>query len=375
MRNRILVVDDELPALSAIRRMLHPFAERWHIECRQSADQAWGDLVQNGADAVLTDVSMPVISGLDLLDRIRSHENTRHVPVIVLTGLGDHDLKRRALERGAADLLTKPVDRECLIARLEQALQHKQYEDQLRSSNAFLDSRLREHASAAIRGQFRMACSLANLAEHRDPATGDHVIRVGCYSWVIARYMGLDRGFCDRLLLAAPLHDLGKIGIPDAILRKAGPLTPGERVIMQTHCAAGAKMLREPSGMFEFLSALHSQRAAAGREVDPLLDLAASIALSHHEKWNGGGYPYGLAGESIPLEARIVAVADVFDALRSDRPYRPACTEEETLAMLEQISADHFDPAVYAAFCQALSSIRDIRDELCRTPLEEALPL
>ena len=210
-----------------------------------------------------------------------------------------------------------------------------------------------------------IVCRLGMAAEFRDEDTGNHVIRVGCYGRAVAAAMGMPQSFLEMLLLAAPLHDIGKIGIPDSVLLKAGPLDDEEWTIMQRHCEIGERILREQSKavvpLFDWYSVELQSMIDAWENHDPVLDMAASVALTHHEKWDGGGYPQKLSGEAIPLESRIVAIADVFDALTSNRPYRPARPEEEALTIIEATVGSHFDPRVHAAFLRSLPEIRAIR--------------
>ncbi len=204
--------------------------------------------------------------------------------------------------------------------------------------------------------QTRMSivCRLGMAAEFRDEDTGNHVVRVGCYSRAVAAAMGMPRSFLEMLLLAAPLHDIGKIGVPDSVLLKPGPLSDEEWAVMQRHCEIGECILREESKAVVPSFDWYATESRAVKEAlgsrDPMLEMAASVALTHHEKWDGSGYPQGLAGEAIPLESRIVAIADVYDALTSNRPYRAARPEEEALTIIEATVGSHFDPRVHAAF-------------------------
>jgi putative two-component system response regulator len=204
---------------------------------------------------------------------------------------------------------------------------------------------------------------LGRAAECRDEETGYHVLRVGYCCRAIAKSLGLSEDFQDRILLSSPLHDIGKIGIPDQILRKPGKLTAEEWETMKQHCAIGADILRcDPMPKRLFLAELEGVSEGDTLVLEnPLLDMAAGIALSHHERWDGGGYPHGLAGESIPMEARIVACADAYDALRSARPYKPAFPDDAALAIMHEQSGKHFDPQVHAAFERAIDDLRAIR--------------
>ena len=244
-------------------------------------------------------------------------------------------------------------------------MQTKTYQDDLRAMNEMLAEKVQRQNVDLAQSRMSVVCRLGMAAEFRDEDTGNHVIRVGCYSRAIAAAMGMPRSFLEMLLLAAPLHDIGKIGIPDSVLLKPGPLTDEEWAVMQRHCEIGECILREQSKVVVPLFDWYAVEPPAMKETlenrDPVLEMAASIALTHHEKWDGGGYPRGLQGEAIPLESRIVAVADVFDALTSNRPYRPARPEEEALTIMEATVGSHFDPRVHAAFFRSLPEIRAIR--------------
>ena len=228
-----------------------------------------------------------------------------------------------------------------------------------------LAEKIRRQNVDLAQSRMSVVCRLGMAAEFRDEDTGNHVIRVGCYSRAVAAAMGMPRSFLEMLLLAAPLHDIGKIGIPDSVLLKPGPLSDDEWSIMQRHCEMGHRILREQSKavvpLFDWYAVEPHSMQDAVENRDPVLDMAASVALTHHEKWDGGGYPQGLSGEAIPLESRIVAIADVFDALTSNRPYRTARPEEEALTIIEATVGSHFDPRVYAAFLRSLPEIRAIR--------------
>jgi putative two-component system response regulator len=366
VKKQILIVDDDQRMLDALRRTLHHQSDDWDMTFIRNPEQAWESLLETAYDAVVTDVRMPGLTGIELLERIRQTDKTKSVPVVILTGLNDVDLKEKALLCGAVDLLNKPVDAGQLIARLRNVLQTKSYEDDLRATNQLLNETVQRQSVDLAQSRMSVVCRLGMAAEFRDEDTGNHVIRVGCYSRAVAAAMGMPRSFLEMLLLAAPLHDIGKIGIPDSVLLKPGPLSDEEWVIMQRHCEIGESILREQSKAMVPLFDWYSVEPPAMRDTlenrDPVLEMAATIALSHHEKWDGSGYPHGLAGEAIPLESRIVAVADVFDALTSNRPYRPARPEEESLTIMDSTVGGHFDPRVHAAFTRSLPEIHAIRD-------------
>jgi putative two-component system response regulator len=363
VKKQILIVDDDQHILDSLQRALHRHNEEWSVTYTSQGEAAWVQLLDATYDAVVADVRMPGLSGLDLLERMQHTEKTRGVPVVMLTGLGDKELKEKALELGAMDLLSKPIDTKELIARLRSVLRLKDSLDDLRTANNLLEKRLYRQNLDLAHSRMNVVCRLGMAAEYRDEATGNHVVRVGCYSRAIAEQMGLSAGYQQMLLLAAPLHDIGKIGIPDSILLKDGPLSDDEWVIMQRHCEIGEKIIRERSKTVMPLFEWHAEGTVSPEnpeQMDPVLEMAASIALNHHEWWDGTGYPRMLSGEQIPLEARIVAVADVFDALVSNRPYRSARSEEETLTIMDGTVNTHFDPKIYQAFRDSLPMIREI---------------
>lgn len=367
MKRRILFVDDEPQVLDGLQRMLHAQQDRWEMSFVDGADAALDRMSATDFDAVVSDVSMPGRDGFALLTEIRADERTRNVPVIILTGRNDTGIKRQALDRGATDLLNKPVEPQDLVARIRSALRLKHYQDELRAQNAVLELKVEQRTAELAESRLDIIWRLGNVAEYRDEDTGNHVVRVGCYCRTVAETLGADREFVDMLFLTSPLHDIGKIGIPDAVLLKRGPLSQTEWEVMKRHCAIGARMLREdPKAMGMFLAS--SDVRGFGRSAyvrNPVLKMASSIALTHHEWWDGSGYPAGLAGEEIPLESRIVALSDTYDALCSERPYKPALPEDEALTVIQNEAGRHFDPAVYAAFVESLPKLRAIRTELC----------
>jgi putative two-component system response regulator len=363
---QILLVDDEQHVLDAMRRMLHAQRGIWHMTCANSAAAAWSLLVDRPFDAMVCDVNMPEMSGLQLLERVKASARLRDVPVVMLTGLGCRSLKRQALELGAADLLDKPVAAEDLVARLRSALRLKAYQDELRAHNALLEQRVEARTAELYRSRLDIIWRLGKAAEQRDDETGNHVIRVACISRVVAQALAMPEEFVESLFVAAPLHDIGKIGIPDSILLKPGPLSRHEWEVMREHCQIGAKILQEDAlaetAFDECLG--RPARCGEGSRDNPFLKRAAVVALAHHERWDGTGYPRGLAGAAIPLEARIVAIADVFDALTSCRPYKPPYPERRAFQIIRDAAGSHFDPRVFAAFREALPEIKDVRRRL-----------
>ena len=247
VKKQILIVDDDQRMLDALRRTLHDQRDDWAMTFVRQPEKAWERLLEAAYDAVVTDVKMPGLNGLDLLERMRRTDKTRHVPVVVLTGLNDHDLKEKALNLGAVDLLNKPVEPGQLIARLRNMLQMKDYQDDLQTRNESLAEKIQQQEVDLAQTRMSIVCRLGMAAEFRDEDTGNHVVRVGCYSRAVAAAMGMPRSFLEMLLLAAPLHDIGKIGIPDSVLLKPGPLTDEEWAVMQRHCEIGERILHEES--------------------------------------------------------------------------------------------------------------------------------
>ena len=309
---------------------------------------------------------MPGMSGLQLLERIKGRPSLRHLPVVIVTGDADKSLKRTALDLDAADLLNKPVDSEDLIARLRSVLRTKRYADELMQSNQLLEQRVQERTAELEASRIDIILRLGKAAEYRDEETGNHVIRVGIYSRIIANTMGMSSAFCDTIFLAAPLHDIGKIGVADSILRKPGKLSDDEWEAMRGHCQIGVSILSDSSRFMNLFTRQASSLVpseVADLSNNPIIKMATEIAATHHEKWDGSGYPMGVAGEAIPIAGRIVAIADVYDAIRSERPYKKSFTVERSLDIIRDSSGSHFDPDVVDAFLRCYPEIQAIEDE------------
>jgi putative two-component system response regulator len=322
---------------------------------------------------------MPEMDGMALCRRIKADPSRRHIPIIFITGRSEMELNVEALEVGAEDFLTKPFDPVLLLARIRNALRTKylqdqliSYQRQLESSNERLESAVSDRTRQVERIQQVAVFSLAKLAESRDTETGDHLERVRSYTRVIAsglrergpyRHVITD-GFVEALYRSMPLHDIGKVGIPDSILLKPGALSKEEFDVMKTHTQIGGDTLRA------------ADSEAGG---DLFLAMGRDIAYHHHEKWDGGGYPFGKKGEDIPLPARIAAVSDVYDALSSKRPYKEAFSHEKSRAIIMEGRGNHFDPAMVDAFLEHEEEFVTIRTHFQSTgklsPLEEKVSL
>lgn len=292
------------------------------------------DAVRMRPDALLLDLHMPYLNGLEVLHHLqRLWADLPFLPVIVLTADVTNAARRQALEHGARDFLSKPFDMVEVVLRVRNVIEMGRLYRALQRHNQELELRVQERTHALEAAQIELLERLARAAEYRDDATGEHTRRVGALTAAIATALGLPAEDVELLRRAAPLHDIGKIGIADALLLKPGALTAEEFELVKKHTLIGADIL--------------------GQSSFPLLQIAAEIALSHHERWDGSGYPRGLAGSAIPLAGRIVAVADVFDALTHERPYKSAWSEAQALAEIERQRGRQFDPAVVDAFVRA----------------------
>ena len=317
----LLLVDDEPANLHVLKNIL---SDDYRLIFARDGERALQLARQEHPDLVLLDVMMPGMSGHDVCRQLKQDEATAHIPVIFVTALGDTDDEALGFELGAVDYLTKPVRPAIVRARVRNHLNLVRV-DELRKTRLSVVQRL------------------GRAAEYKDNETGLHVIRMSLFSQILARHAGHSETFCETLLNAAPMHDVGKIGIPDAILQKPGKLDPDEWAVMQQHAEIGGRIL--------------------GDDDSELMQMAHRIALCHHEKWDGSGYPQGLAGHDIPVEARIVALADVFDALTSVRPYKPAWPIDKATDLIREQSGKHFDPELVEVFFQCLPDILDAREK------------
>ena len=365
-KRKILFVDDEPNFLNGIRRMLRGERKHWSMEFVNSVDEALERAWDTEFDTIVSDVNMPGKTGLDLLEALRGHELTKTVPIIILTGNAETDLKRQALDLGATDLLNKPVSHEDLVARLRSVLRLKSYQDELRDQNVLLEKRVRERTADLELARRDIIWRLAKAGEFRDEETGNHVIRVACCCRVLATAMRLPEDEIQMIFLTSPLHDVGKIGIPDRVLLKPGALDDSERLIIQQHCEIGKSIvLAQPKGMAAFMNDAENgiDRKLAPEE-DALREMAAIIIMTHHEKWDGTGYPNGLQGNAIPLPGQICAVADVYDALRSERPYKMPYGVEEAMEHMRSQRGTHFGPKILDIFETVVSKFEEIREQL-----------
>ena len=351
---RILVVDDEATMRRLLEKLLR--LEGYDVVLANSGEQALQEIFTRGADTVLLDMRMPGMSGLDVCREIRAHPRGVHTPIVFITAVNDRELRRKGMEAGADDFLSKPFDEVELLARIRNSVRVKLYYDGLEQQKEQLEravgERTAELAAAVAQltqiqhdlraSQEETIYRLSRAAEFRDDETGQHLQRMSWYCHLLGSRSGLDEQTCEMLRIASPMHDVGKLGIPDRILLKPGRLTPEEFAVMKTHAEIGYRILH-------------------GSEAVPLR-MAATIAHTHHEKWDGNGYPRGLKGEEIPLIGRIAAVADVFDALTSSRPYKPAWPLDAALDLMRKSAGSHFDPALIEVFFASLDDVLTIRE-------------
>jgi len=340
---RILVVDDEETNVITLKRLLTRSGYR-AVTVTTDARRAVPLFLDEEPDLVLLDLHMPHLDGFQVMDRLRGCiPHNAYVPILILTGDLDQEVRQRALSSGARDFVTKPFGVTEVLLRIRNLLETRFLHKQLARQNETLEIKVRERTFELADAQGEILTRLALAAEYRDDVTGNHAERVGLLSALIAEALGLHQDEVNLIRLAAPLHDVGKIGIPDAILMKAGALTPAEFEVMKSHTEIGARIL-------------------SGSQY-PVLQMAKEIARSHHEKWDGTGYTPGTARELIPQVGRIVAVADAFDTLTHERPYKPALSVDQAVGIIVEDSGTHFDPRVVDAFLRVVrdGKLRELR--------------
>jgi len=285
---------------------------------------------------------MPGMDGFQVMEGLKEIETDGYVPILVITAQPGHKL--RALASGAKDFISKPFDLVEVITRIHNMLEVRLLNKKLHNYNDVLEQRVRERTSDLQASYLEIIFTLTRAAEYKDEDTGAHVRRISYYSRELARILGMDENFIDKIFFASPMHDIGKIGIHDNVLLKPGGFTPDEWEIMKGHAAMGAKIL--------------------GNSKSPYLNMGAEIALDHHERWDGGGYPNGKRGEEIPLAARIMNICDIYDALRSKRPYKPSFDHAKAVDIIThgdgRVQPEHFDPVILSAFKQNHQMFQDI---------------
>lgn len=336
----VVIIDDSELNLTLLRHFVAQLGD-----CAAHSftvpEQGLAHCLQQTPDLLIIDYMMPGLNGVELLRRFRATPACANIPVLMITASDVTQIRYLALESGANDFLSKPLDRIEFLARARNMLALRSSQKQLEERASWLAAEVAKATQEILRREQETILRLSRAAEFRDPQTGAHVQRMAHYAWMIGARLGLPSEQQQLLLEAAPMHDVGKVGIPDHILLKPGRLDAAELSIMQEHAAIG----------HHILSGSHS----------PLLQMAAEIALSHHEKYDGSGYPHGLVGTSIPVAARIVAVADVFDALVSERPYKRAWAVPQAVAFLTEQRGQHFDPDCIDAFLSDFDAVLEAR--------------
>ena len=340
-RYKVLICDDSITNVLVLSKLLE--SEGFDkVTTLTEPEKVAHELESGDYDLLMLDIEMPGMNGFDVMIQLKDHRIVdEYFPILILTGRQDTETRMRALEGGAADFINKPFDQTEVILRVKNILRVRAAYNASINHAKELERKVEKRTKELSEATNILIQRLARAGELRDNETGRHVLRVGQYARVLSEGIGLPPEISFMIEKAAPLHDLGKIGIPDSILLKKGRLDEEEREVMNTHVEVGAELLKEHESM--------------------LVKMASSIALTHHERWDGTGYPTGMSGESIPIEGRITALCDVFDALTTVRPYKDAWSIEDAVAELEKCSGSHFDPELIKVFMDNLDKIIEIR--------------
>jgi two-component system response regulator RpfG len=345
---RVVIVDDRSTARSLLEGLARTLEPGVIVESFADPVDALAHMQLATPDLIITDYRMPGMDGIEFTRRIRADQRLSDVPIVIVTVVEDRQIRYQALENGATDFLTRPIDPQECRARCLNLLTLRRTQKMISDRAQWLEDQVMQATREVRTRERETLMKLAKAGEYRDEDTGNHIIRMSKYARLIAEELKLTALECDEIEAASPMHDIGKIGISDMILLKPGRHTPEERAIMRRHALIGYEILADSPSRY--------------------LQMGAVIALGHHEKFDGSGYPQGLAGEEIPLPARIVAVADVFDALTSNRPYKRAWSFQEALNYIQSESGKHFDPACVRAFELRIDAVAAIMRELADAP-------
>ncbi len=351
-KGKILIIDDEAGNIRVLERLLRG-ANFVNIKSITDSRLAVETYQSYQPDLIMLDLKMPHMDGFEVMAELKKIKQDTYLPILVLTAQREHSTRLKALESGAKDFLTKPFELAEALTRVSHLLEVKLLNNQIYNHNNNLEKLVRERTQELEQTRLEIILRLGRAAEFRDNETGRHVIRLSHLTKRLAKEIGMSEEECQLLLHASPLHDVGKIGIPDTILLKEGELTPDEWETMKMHPVIGAEILSGSSSK--------------------MMKMAETICLTHQERWDGLGYPLGLKGEEIPLVGRIVAVCDVFDALTSKRPYKKAYSIEKTMEIIESKSGTDFEPRLVEAFKKLLPEMLDIIQEFADSEHEEIL--
>jgi putative two-component system response regulator len=343
-QGKLLIVDDQEANVMLLKQILQREGYQ-NISSTMRPHEVFALHQYHAYDLIVLDLQMPGMDGFAVMEELKQIEKDDYLPVLVITAQPDQ--KIRALHAGAEDFLTKPFEMAEVLARVHNLLKIRLLNKELHSYNDVLEKRVRERTADLKEGYQETIFTMTRAAEHKDEDTGAHVQRISYYSRVLSQALGMDEEFIENIFFASPMHDIGKIGVPDHVLLKPGGFVADEWKIMQEHAAMGEKIL--------------------GNSKSPYLKMGAEIALNHHERWDGSGYPNGKKGEEIPISARIMCICDIYDALRSKRPYKPAFDHQKTIEIIiygdSRTQPAHFDPLILAAFKLTHQTFCDIFDE------------
>lgn len=340
----VVIIDDEFTSRAILDKVVRSVQENIIVKSFANPVVALEWVRENTPDLIMVDYVMTGMNGLEAVRQMRRISNLEGVPIVVVTALEECDIRYRVLDAGATDFITKPIDPHECKARCRNMLSLRMQQKIILNRSQFLEYRIMEATNQIQQRELETLFRLAKAGEYRDHDTGNHIVRMAKYSRLIAEALSLDQERCDMIEVAAPMHDIGKIGIPDVILLKPGKLASEEFDIMKSHPLVGYQILHNSPSKY--------------------LKLGAQIALGHHEKYDGSGYPQALKGEKIPLEARIVAVADVYDALTSVRPYKKSWDSKASLEYLVANKDSHFDPVCVDAFIMQFDRASMIQERL-----------
>jgi len=343
-RSLVVIVDDQSTGRQILKQIIRDIDSNIDVKVFSSPVDALECIQSRTPDLILTDYKMPGMDGVQFIREVRATSSCRDVPVVVVTVIEELTVRYQALDAGATDFLTRPIDQyECRV-RCKNLLKMRQQQKIINNRAKWLEEQVALGTREIKARERETLLRLAKAGEYRDEGTGNHVLRIARYSRLIAESLQLSERDCDEIELAASMHDIGKVGIPDRILLKEGPLDEQEIKIVREHPDIGHEILKDSPSRY--------------------ISLGAEVALSHHEKYDGTGYPKGLKGDTIPLSGRIVAVADVFDALTTRRPYKEAWPTEDALEYIRNSSGSHMDPRVVEAFLSSLDKVIQIQHEL-----------